>query len=132
MDYFLDICKINESYNRHVPKIRIEDKDLLREIYSKLNKFYSKDFNLDNFLKLCIYLFNCQIFYDGNSRTIFEYMWDVLYRNGYDILYDDIVNNYKILRKFFPAIIDLDDIDDDDLNQVKKYVFKMEEIRGKK
>ena len=75
MNYFKELLIINKKYFPNGNNIRITN---LEDVYLKLDEFYSKEFDLDKFIKLCIVLFNMQIFYDGNSRTIFEYLTIVL------------------------------------------------------
>ena len=123
MEYFLELVKINSNYNEFYDKIRIKDENELNIIYSRMNSFYTNKFDLDSFLNLCCYLFNRQIFTDGNSRTIFEYMKNELSNNGYSINFDDIKKDYSHLRSFFPLMYDMNEsLAKRDLIKLKKYI----------
>ena len=73
MKYFEELLNMNKELYPN-DNIRIKD---LTEVYNMLDTFYSKPFNLDEFIKLCIKFFNMQIFYDGNLRTMLKYLYVV-------------------------------------------------------
>ena len=46
------------------------------EAIAKIDE-YTNDQTIDNLIRLCIYLINMQIYTDGNSRTIFEFLYSI-------------------------------------------------------
>ena len=119
MKYFEEILEINKEYFKE-DNIRIND---LTEVYKLLNVFYSNEFDLDEFLKLCTILFNMQIFFDGNSRTIIKYMIKKLDQNGYTFDLENATKNLIALKALFPTMYDLhEQLDLDELHIIKKYI----------
>ena len=119
MKYFEEIVEI---YKKYFPNVDIRIKDLT-EVYKLLDTFYNKDFDLDEFLKLCTILFNMQIFYDGNSRTITSYMIKKLEENGYTFALEEAANEITELRVIFPTMYDLKEpLNSSNLNRLKKYI----------
>ncbi len=119
MKHFEEILEI---YKKYFPNVDIRIKDLT-EIYKLLDTFYSKDFDLDEFLKLCTILFNMQIFFDGNSRTIISYMNKKLEENGYTFDQENATKGIIALKAIFPIMYDLDEqLNEHELNKLKKYI----------
>ena len=130
MQYFNELLDINKKYIKDDDNIRITD---LEEVYFKLDEFYSKDFNIDEFIRLCIQLFNMQIFFDGNSRTILTYLIKVMNDNGYSFDIDRATNGLIKLKGLFPVMYDLDeDIDDSDILKIKQFIKAKEDSKGRK
>ena len=119
MKYFEEILAINKKYFPE-DNIRIDD---LTKVYKLLETFYSKEFDLDEFLKLCTILFNMQIFFDGNSRTIINYMTQKLEENGYIYDLENATKNIIALKAIFPTMYDLNEpLDEAELENFKKYI----------
>ena len=107
MTYFNELIQINKIFIKEENNVRLDEEEI-QKVCNKLNTFYSSAFNLDEFIKLCIVLFNMQIFYDGNSRTIITYITKILDDNGYCI------------------DIEKAELDEKDIHNIKKYIFKKE------
>ena len=123
MKYFEEILAINKKYFPE-DNIRIDD---LTKVYKLLETFYSKEFDLDEFLKLCTILFNMQIFFDGNSRTIINYMTQKLEENGYIYELENATKNIIALKAIFPTMYDLNEpLDEADLEKLKKNIYPKE------
>lgn len=121
MQYFNELLEINKKIISRNDNIRILD---LEDVYSKLNEFYSKEFDLDKFIKLCIILFNMQIFYDGNSRTILTYLANVIDKYGYYIDTDKATEGLIKLKGLFPVMYDLkEELDDIELSKIKQFIY---------
>lgn len=130
MKYFNELLAINKKYIGEVANIRINN---LEDVYQKLNKFYSKEFNLDEFIKLCIILFNMQIFYDGNSRTILEYFTNVIDNYGYSIDIAKATEGLIKLKGLFPVMYDInEELEDSEINKIKKYITIKPSGKGRK
>ena len=122
MDYFNELLEINRIITNDDNNVRIEN---LEEVYQLLDTFNRRPFNLDEFIKLCILLFNMQIFYDGNSRTIFTYLIRKLDEYGYNINVNNAKEELIELRRLFPTIYDLnEEINDKTILRIKKYVYE--------
>lgn len=122
MQYFSELLEINKKIIPGNDNIRILD---LEDVYSKLNDFYSKEFDLDEFIKLCIILFNMQIFYDGNSRTILTYLANVIDKYGYYIDTDKATEGLIKLKGLFPVMYDLnEDLDGNEIFIIKQFIYK--------
>ena len=122
MQYFSELLEINKKIIPGNDNIRILD---LEDVYSKLNDFYSKEFDLDEFIKLCIILFNMQIFYDGNSRTILTYLANVIDKHGYYIDTDKATEGLIKLKGLFPVMYDLnEDLDGNEIFIIKQFIYK--------
>ena len=121
MQYFNELLEINNKIISRNDNIRILD---LEDVYSKLNEFYCKEFDLDKFIKLCIILFNMQIFYDGNSRTILTYLANVINKYGYYIDTDKATEGLIKLKGLFPVMYDLkEELDDIELSKIKQFIY---------
>lgn len=132
MNYFNEILEINKKIIPEEDNIRI-NKEEINELCNKLNNFYSRDFNLDEFIKLCIILFNMQIFYDGNSRTILTYLVKVIDKYGYYIDIDMIKNNLTQLRSLFPTMYDLnEELNENMIFRIKQFIYTKNESKGRK
>ena len=132
MNYFNEILEINKKIISEEDNIRI-DKDEINEVCNKLNTFYSRDFDLDEFIKLCIILFNMQIFYDGNSRTILTYLIKVIDRYGYYIDIDKAKDNLIELRRLFPTMYDLnEELNENMIFKMKQFIDMKNEGKGRK
>lgn len=119
MKYFEEILEINKEYFKE-DNIRITD---LTQVYKLLDTFYSKEFDLDEFLNLCIILFNMQIFYDGNSRTITNYMIKKLEENGYIFELENATKGIIAMRAIFPVMYDLNGpLNRYDIDKLKKHI----------
>ena len=130
MKNFNELLEINKKYFPDADNVRIDNLD---EVYSKLDEFYSKEFNLDDFIKLCIQLFNMQIFFDGNSRTILTYLNMVIENNGYSFDIDKATNGLIKLKGLFPVMYDLsDELDYKDIEKIKKFIYIKENSKGRK
>ena len=130
MEYFKELIEINSRFIKEDNNIRIEN---LQEVYSTLDNFYSREFNLDEFIKLCIKLFNMQIFYDGNSRTVFTYFIEVLNKYNYQVDVNKIANEITELRNFFPIIYNLNEtINDNMIFRIKKNIYPKSKGKGSK
>lgn len=124
MTYFNELTQINEFFTQEENNIRL-DEEKIQIVCNKLNTFYSSKFDLDEFIKLCILLFNMQIFYDGNSRTIIAYITKTLNDNGYCIDIQKATEGLILLKGFFPVMYDLDEeLDEKDIHGIKKYIVK--------
>lgn len=122
MNYFNELLEINKIITNDDINVRIEN---LEEVYQLLDTFNRRPFNLDEFIKLCILLFNMQIFYDGNSRTIFTYLIRKLDEYGYNINVNNAKEELIELRRLFPTIYDLnEEINDKTILRIKKYVYE--------
>lgn len=122
MNYFNELLEINKIITNDDNNVRIEN---LEEVYQLLDTFNRRPFNLDEFIKLCILLFNMQIFYDGNSRTIFTYLIRKLDEYGYNINVNNAKEELIELRRLFPTIYDLnEEINDKTILRIKKYVYE--------
>lgn len=120
MEYFDQLVNINRIITGEKNNIRIEKTDKICQI---LDNFYSNDFNLEEFIKLCIILFNMQIFYDGNSRTIVTYLISVLDRFGYNIDINNATADLIKLKGLFPVMYDLNEqLSDNEILKIKKYI----------
>lgn len=120
MEYFDQLVNINRIIIGEKNNIRIEKTDKICQI---LDNFYSNDFNLEEFIKLCIILFNMQIFYDGNSRTIVTYLISVLDRFGYNIDINNATADLIKLKGLFPVMYDLNEqLSDNEILKIKKYI----------
>ena len=130
MEYFKELIEINSRFIKEDNNIRIEN---LQEAYSTLDNFYSREFDLDEFIKLCIKLFNMQIFYDGNSRTVFTYFIAVLNKYNYQVDVNKIANEITELRNFFPIIYNLNEtINDNMIFRIKKNIYPKSKGKGSK
>ena len=130
MEYFKELIEINSRFIKEDNNIRIEN---LQEVYSTLDNFYSREFNLDEFIKLCIKLFNMQIFYDGNSRTILTYLVKVIDKYGYKFDIDKATIGITALKAIFPVMYDLnEEIDNNDILKLKKYIYPKGKGKGSK
>ena len=133
MKYFDEILKINQNIMKTNDNhnIRITN---LNEVFKQLNDFYHQEFDIDEFIKLCIRLFNMQIFYDGNSRTMLNYLKIVLNRNGYDIDIKKATSGLIRLKAFFPVMYDLnEEISDNEIFKIKQFTKeKKENSKGRK
>lgn len=124
MTYFNELTQINEFFTQEENNIRLDEEEI-QIVCNKLNTFYSSKFDLDEFIKLCILLFNMQIFYDGNSRTIIAYITKRLNDNGYCIDIPKATEGLILLKGFFPVMYDLDEeLDEKDIHGIKKYIIK--------
>lgn len=124
MTYFDELIQINNFFMQEENNIRLYEEEI-QIVCNKLNAFYSSEFNLDEFIKLCIILFNMQIFYDGNSRTIITYIAKILNDNGYCIDVQKATEELILLKGFFPVMYDLDEeLDEKDINNIKKNIIK--------
>lgn len=122
MNYFNELLEINKIITNDDNNVRIEN---LEEVYQLLDTFNRRPFDLDEFIKLCILLFNMQIFYDGNSRTIFTYLIRKLDEYGYNINVNNAKEELIELRRLFPTIYDLnEEINDKTILRIKKYVYE--------
>lgn len=122
MDYFNELLEINRIITNDDNNVRLEN---LEGVYQLLDTFNRSPFNLDEFIKLCILLFNMQIFYDGNSRTIFTYLIRKLDEYGYNINVNNAKEELIELRRLFPTIYDLnEEINDKTILRIKKYVYE--------
>lgn len=120
MNHLLILLQINKKYNQTSRHIRMGN---FKNINNIMNEFYENGFVLEKFLNLCTYLFNLQIFTDGNSRTIFEYMKNILYQNNYDVDFASIQKEYPILRTYFPIMYDLNEkLDQLELLKMEKHI----------
>lgn len=132
MNYFNEILEINKKIIPEENNIRI-NKEEINEVCNKLNNFHSRDFNLDEFIKLCIVLFNMQIFYDGNSRTILTYLTKVIDKYGYYIDIDMIKNNLTQLRRLFPTMYDLnEELNENMVFRIKQFINIKNESKGRR
>lgn len=122
MNYFNELLEINKIITNDDDNVRLEN---LEGVYQLLDNFNERPFNLDEFIKLCILLFNMQIFYDGNSRTIFTYLIRKLDEYGYNINVNNAKEELIELRRLFPTIYDLnEEINDKTILRIKKYVYE--------
>ena len=122
MNYFNELLEINKIITNDDDNVRLEN---LEGVYQLLDTFNRRPFNLDEFIKLCILLFNMQIFYDGNSRTIFTYLIRKLDEYGYNINVNNAKEELIELRRLFPTIYDLnEEINDKTILRIKKYVYE--------
>lgn len=119
------LSNINKKYNNIIPRESITDLSYQKEILDKINS-YPSNMTIDNLIELCIYLFNYQIFTDGNSRTFYEFLDTRLNLLGYKIDFDMVRMEYDYLRKFFPVVylFEDDEITMDDINKIKKFIVK--------
>ena len=123
MKYFEELLNMNKEIYPN-DNIRIKD---LTEVYNMLDTFYSKPFNLEEFIKLCIKFFNMQIFHDGNFRTILKYLYVIIDRNNYNMDIDKMIQEHQELRDIFPVMYDLnDEISDAEVHRITKYISKKE------
>lgn len=122
MDYFNELFEINRIITNDDNNVRIEN---LEEVYQLLDTFNRSPFNLDEFIKLCILLFNMQIFYDGNSRTILAYLIKVIDKNGYAIDIEAATKGLIKLKGLFPAMYDLnEELDYHEIEKIKENISK--------
>ncbi len=122
MNYFNELLEINKIITNDDNNVRLET---LEGVYQLLDTFNRRPFDLDEFIKLCILLFNMQIFYDGNSRTIFTYLIRKLDEYGYNINVNNAKEELIELRRLFPTIYDLnEEINDKTILRIKKYVYE--------
>ena len=122
MDYFNELFEINRIITNDDNNVRIEN---LEEVYQLLDTFNKKAFNLDEFIKLCILLFNMQIFYDGNSRTILAYLVKVIDKNGYAIDIEAATKGLIKLKGLFPSMYDLnEELDYHEIEKIKENISK--------
>ena len=118
MNYFNELLEINKIITNDDDNVRLEN---LEEVNKLLDTFYSRDFDLDEFIKLCILLFNMQIFYDGNSRTILAYLVKVIEKNGYTMNIEAATKGLIKLKGLFPAMYDLnEELDNNELESKGK------------
>ncbi len=131
MEYFNELLNINKKIIETENNVILEN---LKRMYPRLEDFYNQDFNLEDFIKLCIRLFNAQIFKDGNSRTIYTYLSQGVEKNGYYIDFEKVKANFSNLRTFFPILYNLDEeITVNMVNRIKKYIHVVhEEKKGVK
>ena len=129
MNYFNELLDINKKIMNDEDVVRITD---LSDIYRLLDDFYSKNFNLDSFIKLCIKLFNIQIFYDGNTRTILAYIAKVIDKYGYSFDYERATEGLVILNGLFPVLYDLDEeINEKEVNKIKQFIDLKDKRKGR-
>lgn len=122
MNYFNELLEINRIITNDDNNVRIEN---LEEVYKLLDTFNKKPFNLDEFIKLCILLFNMQIFYDGNSRTILAYLVKLIDKNGYAIDIEAATKGLIKLKGLFPAMYDLnEELDYHEIEKIKENISK--------
>ena len=120
MQHFNELLKINKEIIFEEDNVRTEKLD---EVYQMLDNFYSKEFDLDEFIKLCIILFNMQLFYDGNSRTIITYFIKVINNQEYKFDYAKATDGLIKLKQLFPIMYDLnEELDDYDIFKLKQYI----------
>jgi len=132
MNYFNEILEINKKIILEEDNIRL-DKNEISEVCNKLDTFYSRQFNLDEFIKLCIVLFNMQIFYDGNSRTILAYLTKVIDKYGYYIDADNATEGLIKLKGLFPVMYDLnEELDETEVLKLKQFIYPKNESKGRK
>ncbi len=126
MKYFNELLLINQKFIKEDNNIRIDNFEL-EEVYKKLDDFYKKEFNLEDFIKLCVILFNMQIFYDGNARTFFSYLTKIIGEHGYFIDIDKATEGLIKLKGFFPVMYDLnEELDDNEIVRITQFISKKE------
>lgn len=121
----LSILKfINRKYNEGNPQFRHFNDKEFNELVACINHFPLTDITVDGLIELCIYLFNFQIFTDGNSRTIYEFLCDRLSILGYHIDFDMVRREHQYLRSLFPQVSfnPKNEMDKDDIDKIKKYL----------
>ncbi len=129
MEYFNELLEINRIITNDDNNVRLDN---LEEVYKLLDNFNERPFDLDEFIKLCILLFNMQIFYDGNSRTILAYLVKVIEKNGYTMNIEAATKGLIKLKGLFPAMYDLnEELDNNEILRIKNYIFK-KESKGRK
>lgn len=118
------LSSINQKYNKIVPSMRKITLEEENEAIAKIDE-YTNDQTIDNLIRLCIYLINMQIYTDGNSRTIFEFLNIELKKWKYKIDIDLVRLNYKYLRNFFPTVFlfENEEISVDDIDRIKRYII---------
>ncbi len=122
MNHLLILSNINRKYNPTSNCFRIGDFNYINNL---LDQFFEHKFDINEFLNICTLLFNTQIFTDGNSRTIFDYMKIILSENGYRIDIDKIKKDYAHARVYFPIMYDLNEkINEESIIKMKEYIIK--------
>lgn len=122
MNYFNELLEINKIITNDDNNVRLDN---LEEVYQLLDNFNERPFNLDEFIKLCILLFNMQIFYDGNSRTILTYLVKVIEKNGYTMNIETATKGLIKLKGLFPVMYDLtEELDYQEIKKIKENITK--------
>lgn len=121
MNYFKLLCDINSKYDHETPRIRYSQ-DRLEAIIDRLNRLDDEEFNLDKFLNLCVCIYNMQIFYDSNTRTMYDFI-DIFLKK-YNIIIDreKIIEKLNVYRAYFPPTYSMDDeVSQKKLDEMKEY-----------
>ena len=73
-----------------------------------------------------------QIFYDGNSRTILEYLTTVIDRYGYSIDTLKATEGLIKLKGLFPVMYDINEkLDESEIDKIKKFITRKQNRRGR-
>ena len=122
MNYFNELLEINKIITNDDDNVRLEN---LEGVYQLLDTFNRSPFNLDEFIKLCILLFNMQIFYDGNSRTVLAYLVKKIDKNGYTMDIETATKGLIKLKGLFPLMYDLtEELDYHEIEKIRANISK--------